>query len=120
MRAAVLQITSSDKPEQNLKLVREMIYEAKANGADIVCTPEVTNCLSTSRKHQVATLRREENDCVLAGLREMAKACGVWICWITCFATDDEDGRFANRSFAISHKEKWLRDTTKFICSMSM
>ncbi len=62
MRIALLQITSSDQPAENLAVVEGMIREAKANGAEFVLTPEVTNCVSTSRSHQNAVLCTEEDD----------------------------------------------------------
>lgn len=50
MRAALLQMTSSDQPAENLGIVRQMIDDAVAGGAGFVLTPEVTNCLSGSRR----------------------------------------------------------------------
>lgn len=102
MRVALLQITSSDNPPENLATIREMIREAVESGAEIICTPEVTNCLSTSRTHQTETLHHEDNDPTLKGLREIAKEHGTWL-FIGSLGlkTQDEDGRFANRSFVI-------------------
>ena len=103
MRVALLQLTSSDDPAQNLVMLRGMICEAVDNGADIVCTPEVTNCLSTSRAHQKAILCHEEDDPMLAALCEDAAKYGIWI-FIGSLGikTNDVDGRFANRSFVIN------------------
>ena len=39
MKAALLQITSSDAPEDNLALVQGLVREAAAVGADIAFTP---------------------------------------------------------------------------------
>src|SRR6056297_1285346 len=68
MRAALLQLTSSDQPEDNLATVRAMMERAVAQGAEFILTPEVTNCVSTSRSHQNEVLHPEETDPVLAGL----------------------------------------------------
>lgn len=103
MRAALLQICSSDDPAANLGMVREMVQEAAQGGASFILTPEVTNCLSTSRRHQSAVLRHEEDDPMLADLRQQAAALGVWVLIGSLgLKTHDEDGRFANRSFLIS------------------
>ncbi len=103
MRAALLQLTASDDPAQNLVAVREMIREATENGANVVCTPEVTNCLSTSRSHQNAVLCQEADDPTLAGLCDAAKTYETWVfAGSLALKTRDEDGRFANRSFVIS------------------
>ena len=102
MKVALLQISSSDCPEQNLERVLGMIREAVSERADIICTPEVTNCISASRSHQLSVLKHEENDPTLAGLRQAARDLGVWLCvGSLALKTHDEDGRFANRSFVI-------------------
>ncbi|WP_273522009.1 carbon-nitrogen hydrolase family protein [Rhodosalinus sediminis] len=102
MRAALLQLTSSDDPEENLGVVRGRLREAAAEGAGFVLTPEVTNCVSASRTHQHSVLTHEANDPVLAGLREEAARAGVWLLiGSLALTTDDPDGRFANRSFLI-------------------
>ncbi|SHJ85092.1 Predicted amidohydrolase [Shimia gijangensis] len=102
MLAALLQITSSDDPVENLATVQVMVREAAANGAEFVLTPEVTNCVSTSRSHQNAVLNLEENDPTLQALQAEAKALGIWLLiGSLALKTGDEDERFANRSFLI-------------------
>jgi len=102
MRAALLQITSSDDPRENLAAVRARMAEAAAGGAQFVLTPEVTNCVSTSRSHQRVVLHHEADDPMLAALRAEAERLGVWLLiGSLALKTDDPDGRFANRSFLI-------------------
>ena len=102
MRAALVQLTSSDQPEENLATVRAMMERAVAQGAEFILTPEVTNCVSTSRSHQNAVLYPEETDPVLAGLKAEAARHGIWLLiGSLALKTDDPDGRFANRSFLI-------------------
>ena len=101
-RAALLQITSSDDPAQNLETVTAMLREAKANGAEFALTPEVTNCVSTSRSHQIAVLCSEEDDPTLSALQALCKELGLWLLIGSLgLKTKDADGRFANRSFMI-------------------
>lgn len=103
MRVALLQITSSDDPAENLETLRSGLQEAVANGAGFVLTPEVSNCVSTSRSHQNTVLHLEEDDPTLATLRREAAALGVWLLIGSLgLKTGDEDGRFANRSFLIN------------------
>lgn len=103
MKIALLQLTSSDQPVKNLDMVRAMMREAVAQGAEFVLTPEVTNCLSTSRSHQKEVLEPEAGNAFLTGMREEAQAQGVWLLLGSLgVTTDDPDGRFANRSFLIS------------------
>ena len=102
MRAALLQITSSDDPVENLGMVRDLMRSAAEDGAGFILTPEVTNCVSASRTHQDSVLRHEEDDPTLAGLRQEAERLGVWLLiGSLALKTHDGDGRFANRSFLI-------------------
>lgn len=103
MRAALLQISSSDDPLTNLSRVKEMIASAVAGGAGFVLTPEVTNIISQDRQHQSDVLHLEADDPVLAGLREAAAEHGIWLAiGSLAIKTGDDDGRFANRSFVIA------------------
>lgn len=102
MQAAILQLNVTDDPAANLPVTVEMFEQAVAGGAEFVLTPEVTNCVSTSRKHQQDVLQFEEEDITLAALRDAARTAGVWLVIGSLgLKTDDADGRFANRSFLI-------------------
>jgi len=102
MRAGLLQFTSSDDLRDNLARLRPLIAQAAGGGAELLCTPEVTNCVAPRpRLLEVATT--EEEDPVLAGLREEAANRGLWIAaGSLAIRTGDPDGRLANRSFLIA------------------
>jgi len=103
MRAAIFQMTSSDMPDENLETVLSALAEAKAGGAEILLTPEVTNCLSVSRSHQQSVLHGQANDPSLSALSDAARDQGMWLLIGSLgLKTGDSDGRFANRSFLIS------------------
>lgn len=103
MRTALVQMTGSDAPEDNLAMVADMIRHAAAEGAGFVLTPEVTNCISASRTRQNAVLRAEADDPTLAGLREVAAKTGVWLLiGSLALKTGDPGGRFANRCFLVA------------------
>ena len=53
-----------------------MLREAKAQGAEFALTPEVTNCVSSSRTHQESVLSLEADDPVLAGFTEGEELAG--------------------------------------------
>lgn len=103
IRAGLVQLTSSDDPAANLPETLRLVGEATAGGAQFVLTPEVTNCVSTSRAHQNAVLSHEDDDQTLAALRAEAKVRGIWLLIGSLgLKTKDADGRFANRSFLIA------------------
>lgn len=102
MRAALIQLSVTDDPVENLAVTRALLREAVAGGASFVLTPEVTNCLSSNRAHQQQVLAHEEDDQTLAGLRAEAERAGIWLLIGSLgIKTHDADGRFANRSFLI-------------------
>ena len=103
MRVALLQLTSSDQPDRNLPHTLDRIREAAAAGAGFVLTPEVTNCVSTSRRQQRAVLQSEAQDQTLVALCDLADKLGIWLLiGSLALKTDAVDGRFANRSFLIA------------------
>lgn len=100
-------MTSSDQPDDNAKTVAGLIDQAAASGARLVCTPEVTNCVSISRTHQSDVLQTEGTDTTLAAARERAAHHGVWVALGSLALKDpDGDGRFVNRSFLIDSRGK--------------
>ncbi len=102
IKAAILQLNVSDDPQANLDQTRVWLNEAVTAGAEFVLTPEVTNCVSTSRSHQQKVLQHENDDITLAALRKAASDAGIWLLIGSLgLKTDDVDGRFANRSFLI-------------------
>ncbi len=102
MKAALIQMTSGDDPVANLIVTQGMVDEAAAQGATLICTPEVTNCVSQDRARQMAVLQTEAADQTLVALREQAARLGVWLSiGSLAIKTHDADGRFANRSFLI-------------------
>mmetsp|Transcript_18034 Transcript_18034/g.27588 ORF Transcript_18034/g.27588 Transcript_18034/m.27588 type:complete len:277 (-) Transcript_18034:4603-5433(-) len=102
MKAALLQMNVSDDPAANVGVTIQMAHYAADQGAEFILTPEVTNCVSSTRSHQRAVLQHQADDQTLAALRAVAKARGVHLLiGSLALLTDDADGRFANRSFLI-------------------
>src|SRR5690606_34301957 len=103
MRAALVQLSVTDQPEENLPVTLDLVREAAEGGAGFVLTPEVTNCLSSDRAHQERVLRHESDDPTLAALRAEAARHRLWLLiGSLALKTDDADGRFANRSFLVA------------------
>lgn len=103
MRAAILQLNVSDDPVANLPDTVDLMRQAVAGGAAFILTPEVTNCVSTSRAHQEDVLQHEDVDITLEALCDVAREVNVWLLIGSLgLKTNDADGRFANRSFLIN------------------
>lgn len=102
MRAALLQMTSSDDPIENLSTMQDMMRDAAGQGADFVLTPEVCNCVSLSRSHQTHVLTSEDQDVVLQGLQSTALDLGLWVlAGSLAVKSNPPETRFANRSILI-------------------
>jgi len=102
MRAALVQLTVTDDPADNLPRTVASVRAAAAGGAEFVLTPECTNALSSNRAQQRAVFHPEDSDPTLAALRAEAARAGIWLLIGSLgLKTQDEDGRFANRSLLI-------------------
>ena len=79
-----------------------MIADAAGLGATLICTPEVTNCVSMENTHQAAVLCHQEDDPTLIALKSRAKDHGIWLSIGSLALKGGADGRFVNRSFLIN------------------
>lgn len=102
MRVAVFQATSGIDPAANGRSLSEAIATAKADGADMLFSPEMVGLLDRSRSRAEGNLCNEAGDQVLAAAREAAAKHGIWV-HIGSLGLKDErsDGRWVNRSFVI-------------------
>ncbi|WP_292292136.1 carbon-nitrogen hydrolase family protein [Marivita sp.] len=103
MRAALLQLSSSDDPQDNLRVTSDLVRNAASEGAGLIVTPEVTNCVSNSRSHQRDVLHRQVDDPTLQGLRNEAARLGIWLLiGSLALKAEPPEERFLNRSFLIA------------------
>lgn len=99
MRAALIQTCASDDPGENTQTLVALVSQAAQEGAEFVLTPEVSNCVSTSRAHQATCLSFPDKDPTLKALQDTAAQCGIHLLiGSLALQTGDADGRFANRS----------------------
>ena len=101
MKVAALQLCASDDPVANLALTLSMVQQASEAGAQFIATPEVTNCVSSSRRRQTEVLALQEDDQTLAAMCAAAARFGVWISIGSLALKLPDDERFTNRSFMI-------------------
>jgi predicted amidohydrolase len=105
MKVAIAQITSSDQPAENLATVLSVMNQAA--GQDILFLPEVTNCVSLDRAHQLQVLEPYDGNGFIAAICERARLLRLWVALgSVTVTTDGDDGRFANRSVMINAEGK--------------
>lgn len=99
-RIAVLQMTSGIDPDANGGVLTGAIGAAEMGGAVMLFTPEMSGLLDRDRERAARSITTEDNDRVLATVRDAAARAGVWVT-IGSLAIAREDGRWANRAFVI-------------------
>lgn len=99
MRAALLQMTSGVDPVANAAVLSEAIARAGGDGAAMLFTPEMSGLLDRDRARAAASIVAEDDDRVLAAVREAAAKAGVWV-HLGSLAVR-AGGRLANRGFVI-------------------
>ncbi len=100
MRAAILQMTSGIDPAANAGTLTDAVERAAAEGAAMLFTPEMSGLLDRDRARAARSIAREDDDRVLAAVRDAAAKAGIWV-HLGSLALRRDDGRLANRGFVI-------------------
>lgn len=79
IRAALIQLRSGTDMARNLAEASALIREAAAQGADVVCTPEMTNILEPDRPRLRSLARPEAEDEGVAAFSALAAELGLWL-----------------------------------------
>ena len=100
---ALIQTRTPAAPEAALAHVAPLIREAAAGGAKLILTPEATNFMIRDRDRRAAVLTLQDDDAVVAGLRNLARELGVWMLIGSAIVKSGvaDDDRAANRSLLI-------------------
>ncbi|RYY42233.1 MAG: carbon-nitrogen hydrolase family protein [Sphingomonadales bacterium] len=99
-RAALLQMTSGIDPAANARTLVQGVEQAAAGGAAMLFTPEMSGLIDRDRDRAAGSLAREDEDRVLAAVREAAAKAGIWV-HIGSLAILRDDGKLANRGYVI-------------------
>ncbi|WP_033924785.1 carbon-nitrogen hydrolase family protein [Sphingomonas sp. 35-24ZXX] len=103
MKIAVLQMTAGVDPAANAIMLVDAVHQAKAGGADILFTPEMSNMLDRNRVRAAATIRPEADDSVLSAVRQAAAATGIWVhLGSLAVQGDTAADKWRNRAFVIA------------------
>jgi len=102
MRAALFQSRTGIDPAANALSLREAIAAAAGEGADMLFTPEMSGLLDRDRARASLRITREEDDLVLAAVREGAAKAGIWVqLGSLALRSEDDPDRLVNRGFVI-------------------
>lgn len=102
MRAAILQSRTGIDPDANARVLVEGIGAAKAGGADMLFTPEMSGLLDRDRARAAGRIVAEEEDGVLAAVCDAAARHGLWVqLGSLAVRAEGGGGRYANRGFLI-------------------
>ena len=99
-RIALLQAQTGIDPERNGAELVDAVKRARAGGATMLFTPEMSGLLDRDRERAAANLKAQANDPVLAAVQEAAAREGLWV-HLGSLAIRREDGLLANRAFVI-------------------
>jgi predicted amidohydrolase len=102
-RIALFQSTTGIDPAANARALEHAIAEAAEGGAEILFTPEMSGLLDRESGRAGKNLRSEDEDEVLAALRQAAHRHGIWL-HIGSLAVLVEGGKVANRGFVIDRE----------------
>jgi predicted amidohydrolase len=99
-RIAILQPTTGIDPEANAVRLISAVEEAAAGGAAMLFTPEMSGLLDGNRERAAGVVVHEDEDRVLAAVRDAAAKAGIWVHLGSLALRGDAD-RFVNRGFVI-------------------
>lgn len=74
-----MQVTSTGEPSENIAAASALIRQAKADGADLVMTPEMTNLMEPRRRVMLERVAPEAEDTAVAAFAALAAELGIWL-----------------------------------------
>lgn len=102
MKIALLQMTSGIDPASNRTAIVAAMRTARAEGADMLFTPEMSGYLDRDRTRASERIAAEADDIVLAGVRAAAAELGLWVSIGSLAIADPATpGKWRNRAFVI-------------------
>ena len=101
MRIAIHQSRTGIDPAANARALIDAVNQAKAGGADMLFTPEMSGLLDQKRERAAAHLCGEADDIVLAELRSAAAKAGIWIHLGSLALKGGAGDRLVNRGFIV-------------------
>jgi predicted amidohydrolase len=100
-RVALIQFTASRDPEANIGPVSALIRSARAEGAQLICTPENTGFMEPDAKALIEKAELEDSHHSLAAYRNLAAETGAWLVIGSLAVKKPTEKRVANRSYLV-------------------
>jgi predicted amidohydrolase len=100
---ALYQAQSGIEPAANAERLVGAVREAARGGAAMLFTPEMSGMLDRNRDRASSKARPEDDDEVLAAVREAAGDAGIWV-QLGSLALKGEGGKLVNRGFVIDDR----------------
>ncbi|MCH8615980.1 carbon-nitrogen hydrolase family protein [Sphingomonas sp. SM33] len=100
VRIALFQSTTGVDPAASAERLVRAVREAADGGTAMLFTPEMSGLLDRDSERAAHNVRLEENDEVLAAVRDAAREHGIWV-HIGSLAIRTEGRQLANRAFVI-------------------
>lgn len=100
VRIALYQAQSGIDPAANAERLVDAVRSAAEGGAAMLFTPEMSGLLDRDRERSALSVSSEEEDVVLAAVRDAARAAGIWV-HLGSLALKGEGDRLVNRGFVI-------------------
>jgi deaminated glutathione amidase len=102
-KAACIQLSSAREVEPNIAAASDLIRSARAEGAELIMTPEVSDMMEPKRAQRLAKARDESSHPMLAAFRDLARETGAWLLLGSAVVRPGAgEDRLANRSFLIT------------------
>ena len=100
MKIALLQLKTMPNPEENLEKIKQMLVQAKQEGADLAVLPEM--CCCPYENSAFVRYAMSENAPFLQGIAEMAGALGLYV--VAGSVPLAADGRIYNVAFVYDNR----------------
>jgi deaminated glutathione amidase len=104
LRIALAQMGSGIDPDENAGQLRSLIAQARAGGATMIYTPEMSGLLDRNRSRAAGVIQTEPEDSVLAAVCSEAKDQQIWVQLgsLAIKTSSDPEAKWVNRSYLIN------------------
>ena len=99
-RIAIFQARSGIDPGVNAAALVDAVERAAKGGAEMLFTPEMSGLLDGNRERAAEVVQSEEEDAVLAAVREAASASAIWL-HVGSLALRGNGDKLVNRALVI-------------------